>query len=107
MILHSQTCEQDLKAPQIHLRLQTPSYYCHYSVSRGLKSVAKKSSIKCQVNSYYLANYLLCWVLHYQANISCKYYPMFSDTRTLNSEQPPITKMEHLYVFFILCQPHC
>lgn len=90
MILHSQTHEQDLKAPQIHLPLQTPSYF---SVSIGLKSAAIKISINCQVNSYYLDSYLLCWVLHCQANISCKCHPVFSDTRTLNAEQSPITKI--------------
>lgn len=57
------------------------SYYWHFSVSRGLKSIAIKISINCQVNSYYLANYLLCWVLHYQANFGCKCQSMFSDTR--------------------------
>lgn len=68
LILHSQTHEQDFKAPQIHPPLQTPSYYWHFSVSRDLKSIAIKISINCQVNSYYLANYLLSWV-------SCKCYP--------------------------------
>lgn len=80
------------KLPNPSTSTNTYPYYWHFSVSRGLKAIAIKISINCQVNSYYLANYLLCWVLHYQANISCKCQPIFSDTRSLNAEQPPITK---------------
>lgn len=69
------------------------SYYWHFFFSRGLKSIAIKIRINCQVNSYSLTNNLSHWVFDYQATICCKCHAMFSDTRSLNVEQSPITKI--------------